>query len=289
LKMRASGLRSSDEDINSAISWIEQHVVAGNRLIDLATVRSYSETVRRSEPWSRISVATILVDPNSRTARAAIDSVNLMDGDGDPHATISPSPPYTWSALAQDLDQLRETVAPAKRILLSGSMRQATGFYVGSVFRRVLNFEVAIGQGASLWASDAQPRLYAPDVELRKIGGGEELAMLTCVSADEAADSVQAYLEREIPSVGSLLIVRPSGGITGKTAIPDSPAAAAYAQAALSKARLHAPEGRPMHLFQAGPLGVSVLLGHYWNRVAPTIAYEHLGRDRYTPAFHIQA
>ena len=289
LKMRASGLRSEDSDIDSAISWIEQQVIAGQRRIELATVKAYVETMRRSEPWSRISIATILVDPNSRTARAAVDWIGRMDGDGDPHATVTPKAPHRWDDLAAELDALRDATAPAHRILVSGTMRQATGFYVGSVFRRVRRFEVAIGQGLSLWTSDAPTTRYVPDVELMELGDGEDLAMLTCVSNDSASDDVRAYLERDQPSVGRLLVIRPTGGITGFTAIPDPQAAAAFAQAALANARRHAPSGRPFHLFQAGPLGVSVLLGHYWNRVAPTIVYEHLGQDRYEPAFQVQA
>jgi len=289
LKMRASGLQSDDAAIETAISWIEQQVVAGQRHIELMTVQAYAETLRRSEPWSRISVATLFLDPNRRTARAAIDWSDKMDGKGDPHATISPESPHTWTQLAVELNGLRSAVESAKRILVTGSMRQATGFYVGSVFRRVLGFEVAIAQGPNLWTSDAQATRYMPDVELFNFGDGGELAILTCISADESASAVRAYLEREVPTVGRLVIIRPSGGITGVTAIPTPEEAAAFAQTVLSQARNYAPSGSPIHLFQAGPLGVSVLLGHYWNRVAPTIVYEHLGRDRYTPSFQVQA
>ncbi|MBF4582339.1 SAVED domain-containing protein [Curtobacterium sp. VKM Ac-2865] len=288
LKMRACGLRSESSDVEAAISWIEQQVVAGQRYIELAAVTAYAETMRRSEPWSRISIATLQVDPNSRTARAAVDWNGRMDGNGVPHATVAPKAPHTWAELAAELDALRADVAPAQRILISGTMRQATGFYVGSVFRRVLGYEVAIAQGTKLWTSEARSTPYVPDVKLLEIGAGDELAMLTCVSNGAADNDVRAYLEKHQPSVGRLLIVRPKDGVTGLTAIPDAEAAAAYAQAALTTVRSHAPRGKVVHMFQAGPLGLSVLLGHYWNRVAPTAVYEHLGGRDYERAFDVQ-
>ena len=36
-------------------------------------------------------------------------------------------------------------------------------------------------------------------------------------------------------------------------------------------------EGTTVHLFLAGPMGLALLLGHRWNRVAATVVYEDLG------------
>jgi hypothetical protein len=45
-----------------------------------------------------------------------------------------------------------------------------------------------------------------------------------------------------------------------------------------------------VHLFLAGPGGLTLLLGHRWNRVAPTFVYEDLATGRgYVAAFTIAA
>ena len=44
-----------------------------------------------------------------------------------------------------------------------------------------------------------------------------------------------------------------------------------------------------VHLFLAGPMGLALLLGHRWNRVAPTIVYKDLQADGYEAAFTITA
>jgi hypothetical protein len=49
-----------------------------------------------------------------------------------------------------------------------------------------------------------------------------------------------------------------------------------------------AASGRPIHLFQAAPLGLALLLGHRWNRVAPTYVYEDLNPG-YVHAFTVRA
>jgi hypothetical protein len=45
---------------------------------------------------------------------------------------------------------------------------------------------------------------------------------------------------------------------------------------------------RGVHLFQAGPLALAVMVGYLWNRMPMTQLYEDLGpRDRYAPTFSI--
>ena len=51
-----------------------------------------------------------------------------------------------------------------------------------------------------------------------------------------------------------------------------------------------AAHGHPrVHLFLATPMGLALLLGHRWNRVAPTIVYEDLAALGYEAAFTISA
>jgi hypothetical protein len=68
--------------------------------------------------------------------------------------------------------------------------------------------------------------------------------------------------------------------------------AVAYAQALRNGVReqLETARADRVHLFLAGPGGLALLLGHRWNRVAPTVVYEDLGPGRgYVAAFTIAA
>jgi hypothetical protein len=68
--------------------------------------------------------------------------------------------------------------------------------------------------------------------------------------------------------------------------------AIAYAQVLRNAVRAElerAPADR-VHLFLAGPGALALLLGHRWNRVAPTAVYEDLGPGRgYIQAFIVDA
>ena len=44
-----------------------------------------------------------------------------------------------------------------------------------------------------------------------------------------------------------------------------------------------------VHLFLACPMGLALLLGHGWNRVAPTVVYEDLAALGYEAAFTVSA
>ncbi|MCG5464850.1 SAVED domain-containing protein [Micromonospora sp. MED01] len=41
-----------------------------------------------------------------------------------------------------------------------------------------------------------------------------------------------------------------------------------------------------LHLFFAAPAGATLMLGHHWNLLPPTVVYEHLGTT-YAPAMTI--
>jgi hypothetical protein len=47
--------------------------------------------------------------------------------------------------------------------------------------------------------------------------------------------------------------------------------------------------GPRVHLFLAGPMGLSLLLGDRWNLVAPTTVYEDIAAIGYEPAFTVSA
>jgi len=58
----------------------------------------------------------------------------------------------------------------------------------------------------------------------------------------------------------------------------------------LRDAARRAAHGLPrVHLFLATPMGLALLLGHRWNRIAPTMVYEDLAALGYEAAFTVSA
>jgi hypothetical protein len=165
-------------------------------------------------------------------------------------------------------------------------MRQATGFMVGTELRRVLGYEVGIRHGDQLWSSEEATQTYPLNVTEHPVGTGTETALIGNVAADAAADTIEWIRNTGLP-VAKVVTATPSVG-TGPKAVPTPAAANSLAVEIRNLARRHAGTG-PLHLFLIGPLGLAVLLGHHWNRVATTQVYEHLGGLDYVGAFTIEA
>jgi hypothetical protein len=99
---------------------------------------------------------------------------------------------------------------------------------------------------------------------------------------------VVEYLRREGTPVSGFVNLLPANGV-GRDAISGPTEARGYAQALLDALRSEA-RGSPdrIHLFQFGPLGLALLLGHVWNRLPETQLYEDLGAGRgYAPTFRL--
>ena len=99
---------------------------------------------------------------------------------------------------------------------------------------------------------------------------------------------VQAFLlDRHIP-VGRLVVLGPPAG-PRDNAVAGPEQACALAVGLRNHARCAAHDHPRVHLFLATPMGLALLLGHRWNRVAPTIVYEDLAALGYEAAFNVSA
>jgi hypothetical protein len=287
LLMTANGLRSDPVATDLGADWVSRQVIAGNRRLSIAEVRSAVATLdlRVGSPWTTISIATIKHDMVAHQAAVAIDWVDRVGGDTE-WDRIAPEPPATWDDLAADIRTLPENLGGRKRILVSGHMRQATGFLVGSELRRVMGYEIGIRQGDQLWTSAERTEPCALTVTETATEAGSGTAIIVNVATD-AADDVISWITRTDTTVGRILTLTPESG-TGPHSVSAPGDANSLAVAIRNLARRHSRTG-PLHLFLIGPLGLAVLLGHHWNRLTATHVYEHLGGADYIHAFIVQA
>jgi hypothetical protein len=87
--------------------------------------------------------------------------------------------------------------------------------------------------------------------------------------------------------VDQLVVLGPPGGARDSSI--GTPEDAVALAVGIRDAARRAAHGNRVHLFLAGPMGFAVLLGHRWNRVAPTIVYEDLASLGYETAFTVSA
>lgn len=123
--------------------------------------------LRTGSPWTTVPIATIKHDLLAGQATVSIDWVDRFAGDTD-WARVAPTSPHTRADFAADVPNLGD----ARRILVGGHMRQASGFLVGAELRRVLGYEVGVRQGDQLWSSEEATQAYPLDVAEQTLGSG---------------------------------------------------------------------------------------------------------------------
>ncbi|WP_241474140.1 SAVED domain-containing protein [Mycolicibacterium neoaurum] len=288
LLMTANGLRADENAIDQGVGWVSRKVIAGIRRLTLVDIEQavIDLDLRAGSPWSTVSIATVRHDDLSDQAVVSIDWVDRIAGDSD-WKRVVPEPPNTWEDLAREIRGIPAALGSSRRAIATGFMRQATGFYLGSALRRVLGYEVGVRQLDQLWTSTAATDEYPVKVDKRSVGKGPDVALIVNVSANRAGKAIE-WIEGEgaLP-VGSIVTATPEAGV-GPGVIASPVAANSLAVALLDAARDHATTGN-LHLFLIGPIGLAVLLGHHWNRVATTYVYEHVGGSEYTHAFTVEA
>lgn len=123
--------------------------------------------------------------------------------------------------------------------------------------------------------------------ERHEVGQGNELAVAVEVATGIHED-VLAHLRAARAPVGTLLVLRPPDGARDK-AVAGARGANGLAVSLRDAVRREARSAPRVHLFLAVPMGLALLLGHRWNRVAPTTVYEDLASDGYEAAFEVSA
>jgi hypothetical protein len=289
LMMRAAGLRHDDVALNSGLDFIAQQVVAGRREIALDDLREAVEARELSvdSGWSIVSIATLLPDPLAGRAIHAIDWVDRFEG-GEANLKRRPKPPATWRQLQADIDDIPSHLGSTNRVLITGSIRLAPAFAVGAALRMVTGVDVAAVQRGDLWGSDAAYEApVTPGVTEIAIDQGDDLAIAIEVSAP-IADDVAAWVRHRSLPVRRLVVLGPADG-PRDNAVAGAEKACALAVGIRNAVRQQVRGHTRVHLFIAAPMALALLLGHRWNRVAPTVVYENLEAAGYEAAFSVNA
>lgn len=287
LLMTANGLRSDEASVSAGASWVAQQVIGGHRLLGVGEIKLACDAMGLAfgSPWTTVSIATIKRDELAHQAAVAIDWVDKISGAND-WSRVAPTAPNTWDDLADEIRTIPRRLSGNKRILVTGHMRQATGFLVGAELRRVMNYEVGIRQGDQLWTSEEFTSAEILSSTEIPLSAGIDTAVLVNVAADAAQDVIE-WIKKSGSPIGKAILLSPASGV-GPKSIPTPGAANSLAVGIRDVARRHARGGK-VHLFLIGPLGLALLLGHHWNRVTTTHVYEHLGGADYAHAFTVEA
>ncbi|MGI5192147.1 SAVED domain-containing protein [Streptomyces sp. CA-288835] len=289
--MLAAGLRFDEEAMHAGADWVARQVADGQRRLSLADIREAIRSLRLEAGSSRavVSIATLKPDPMAEDADYVVDWMDRFEGDS-PYVKRRPQAPATWAQLQADIEAAPYRMPPGTTaVAVTGSLRLAPAFVVGAAFRMVTGVDLAVAQRDQLWSSaEAYEAPLAPAVGEHALGLGPDLAVAIAVATDPTQDVLDFLREQQVP-VSRLLVLRPPGGPKDNS-IPDAAAASALAVGIRDLLRRACRTHPAIHLFQAGPRGLSLLLGNRWNRLRPTTVYEDVnGQQLYEKAFVIDA
>ncbi|MFF8674220.1 SAVED domain-containing protein [Streptomyces sp. NPDC015242] len=289
--MFAAGLRFSEEAMHSGADWVARQVADGQRRLSLADIREAIRALGLETGSSRpvLSIATLKPDPMAEDADYALDWVDRFEG-ASPYVKRRPLAPATWAQLQADIEAAPYRMPPGTTtVAVTGSLRLAPAFVVGAAFRMVAGSDLAVAQREQLWSSTAAyDSPLTPAVDEHTLDLGTDLAVAVAVATDPTQDVLDFLREHRVP-VSRLLVLRPPGGAKDNS-IPDAATASALAVGIRDLLRRACRAHPAIHLFQAGPMGLALLLGNRWNRLRPTTVYEDVNAQQvYEKAFVIDA
>ncbi|MFJ5673973.1 SAVED domain-containing protein [Streptomyces sp. NPDC093097] len=290
------GLRDDQRALEEGAGWVAKMVREGRRELTLAMIEAAVAELGLTAGPARavLSIATLKPDPLASDADHAIDWVDRFDGDSD-YTKRRPLWPNTWAQLQADIEAAPGRLpAGTTAVTITGSIRLAPAFLVGTTFRMVTGTDLGTMQrgriGSQLWSTnDPFDTALAPGVIEREIGQGDEVAVAIAVTTNPTEDVLEYLREQHLP-VSKLIVLTPASDIPNDSSVPDSTAANALAVGIRDYLRRSTRRVRRMHLFLACPMGLALLLGNRWNRLCQTVVYEDIKTDAgYEPAFTVEA
>lgn len=297
--MELCQLRHDPAALLAGCGRIRQLIREGHRDLEAGAILAIIDELELDAPTAAprglMLIEAIDYRPELRQAATVnVEWVDLFDGD-NPNLRRQLHSPAGWQetlhpALEQAATDLQR--AGLTDILIDGALRLSTATAAGAALRTVKGFAVAVRNPATQqeWHSVGPIDSVALEAIPHDLGDGREIAVALAVSGDPTAD-VLNYLARNVPGVGQLIVLFPPDG-AGRNAVPTSAhargVAAAVVQTLRELATTH--DHAPIHLFQYGPLGLSLLIGSAWNRLPHTTLYDDLNSSElYTPTFVLSA
>lgn len=280
--MGAVGFRRDQTALQSLVGRLRELIGEGVRELSADDVREIGAALDLLAGATR---ATLLVqaierDPWPEAATVALDWVDLFQGD-TPNERRQLKDPREWNEVLRP--ELRAAVDRLKRgrhedIYVHGAMRLSTGLLVGSQLSEVAGFRVAVKSREGEWCSDGDQSGFELERVPSEIGQGDEVAVALAISQDIGQDVIAYLIEKQLP-IHQLWVYSPKKGASRKSVADASKGLAAAAQVS-SGLRENTRGGTRLHLFQACPLAMSVMVGHLWNRMPATQLYDDLGPGR---------
>jgi hypothetical protein len=292
--MLAAGLRADGPALRLGTATVADWVLQGRRVLTPEEITEQIDTLglRVAEARATLLIQAIARDVHPDDATVALDWVDLFDGD-EPALRRSTKDPAAWNRMSSELDiainQLRDD--GHREVMLRGAMRLATFFTVGARLARVTGVTVHYARDGAVWSSSARrTEPAALQVNRVRLDQGADLAVAFGITLDPTG-AVARYLRSAGIPVRELLTLLPGRGPHDQSvASPGHAVSLAQQLRDRVRAELEHHAAARVHLFQAGPAGLSFLTGHRWNRVAPTLLYEDLGAGAgYTPTFAVGA
>ena len=290
-RMRAVGFRGDPEAVDIGVSEIRRLIGEGIRELDAEALMAIA---RSKGLLSETNRATLLIqslepDPWPEAATAYVDWVDLFEG-SDASSRRRLLRPDEWNCRLKP--ELHTAVTKFKRqqyrdVFLAGTMRLSTGLMAGTLLSDVAGFSVSIRGREGEWSSQNKTSNMEVMREEIGIGAGSEITMALSVSAQIRDDVLEYVRSAELP-IDRLIVYSPCSDVS-RWSIPGPKEGLGFAHvlSAMMRTDTRKVQG-VVHLFQAGPLPLSVMVGHLWNRMPLTQLYDDLGPGcGYTPTFLI--
>lgn len=290
LAMRAAGLRFDAEAIATAGDLISWCVETNIRELTADTLVPHIDerNLAAARSAGSLLIECLSPDPWPEAATAAVDWIDLFDGD-EPATRRQLRDPEGWEReLKPDLRAAVQTIRRhgLVRVNVYGSMRLSTALFAGSELSRVAGFNVETETRGAVWSSDDEHPAVELDRRVIELGQGDEVAVGLSIATD-LAEYVATYLEAAQLSVSRLSLYSPSEG-PDRESVKSPQHGLSLAYAISDALRKDTAGASRVHLFQATPMPLSLMIGHLWNRMPETQLYDDLGAGKgYTPTFRI--
>jgi SMODS-associated and fused to various effectors sensor domain len=287
------GLRSDLAAVLTAVGAVRSLIEEGQRCLDRESVTALVEAMGlpSAPPRATLLIQCLAPDPWPDASTVAVNWIQLFIGE-EPRSRRQLIDPSGWENRLRP--ELRTAVADVQaqgynRVLVTGSYRLSVATVVGAEMPRVAGFHLARRQGSGEeWSSDGPRTRLHLRRSTRDLGSGADIAVAVAIATD-LADDVEAYCREALPSVSELVVLSTPDG-PGHNALRDASAARGATDALIAGLRAEGRRAATLHLFQAVPSGLSLLMGHAWNRMPETQLYDDLNSPAgYTPTFRLAA